>query len=321
MNETEHLIIYHAGCMDGFASAWVVWHALLEQGYTESKMQFIACDYGDPIPDMTGKRVYIVDFSWYDTEALLAKVFHAKAVWMMDHHIGAQRAWGDVPLPTNFRYIYNKELSGLGITWNYFYPDEQMFQHRMLARIQDRDLWRFELDGSREIHARLKSEGFLLRESNQVNILEKFNRFDRFFDTRAYSTDTLIYEGRIIQRAELALIDLILERTMKLVDFPIYAEKGDGSGDLERVDTVRVPMAEMPYDLASEAGNKMAIGYPFSITYETQHALGKRKFSVRSEIGEGMDVSAVSVQNGGGGHEHSGGWYGSILDTEEFPWD
>ena len=51
------ICIYHGNCADGFDAAWVVRKAL------GADIEFHAATYGQPVPDVTGKNVVIVDFS------------------------------------------------------------------------------------------------------------------------------------------------------------------------------------------------------------------------------------------------------------------
>lgn len=55
------LCIYHGNCADGFGAAWVVRKALGES------VEFVPGVYGQEPPDVEGKDVIIVDFSYkYD---------------------------------------------------------------------------------------------------------------------------------------------------------------------------------------------------------------------------------------------------------------
>ena len=49
--------IYHGNCADGFGAAWVVRKAIGE-------IEFHPGTYGQPPPDVTGKDVVMVDFSY-----------------------------------------------------------------------------------------------------------------------------------------------------------------------------------------------------------------------------------------------------------------
>jgi hypothetical protein len=318
VNEIEYLIVYHINCIDGFASAWVVWDYLRNvELVNPKKITLLACDYGDPIPDMTDKIVYIVDFSWYDVDALLAEVAKANYVTMVDHHKEADNVWGKVKTPKNMRYVFDNSYSGVGLVWNDLH-DEVL--PKILAHIQDRDLWQWKIHGSAEVHTVLKSEGFMSRERDQEKLRHQLLKFSGYVSLGEVSLRGVYEEGLAIARAESTLIDSILERTRTLVDFPTYKPDPRDPDDLIQDRVYRVPVAEVPYDLASEAADKLNKGYPFSVTYETQYALGRRKFSIRSNKETGIDVGAIARQQGGAGHTHSAGWFDNIILSDDFPW-
>ena len=51
-------VIYHANCTDGFGSAYSAWKLL------GNRAEYYACKHGTPPPDVTGKNVVILDFSF-----------------------------------------------------------------------------------------------------------------------------------------------------------------------------------------------------------------------------------------------------------------
>ena len=51
-------VIYHASCTDGFGAAYAAWKCL------GNKAQYYACAHGTEPPDVTGKVVAILDFSF-----------------------------------------------------------------------------------------------------------------------------------------------------------------------------------------------------------------------------------------------------------------
>ena len=66
-----------------------------------------------------------------------------------------------------------------------------------------------------------------------------------------------------------------------------------------------VPVANVPYMFASDAGNRMAEGELFSASYfDTPDG---RKFSLRSKD-TGLDVSEIAKRYGGGGHARAAGF-------------
>lgn len=74
----------------------------------------------------------------------------------------------------------------------------------------------------------------------------------------------------------------------------------------------KVPVANIPYTLAREIGNVMAVGQPFAATYYDGRAL--RHFGLWS-TDAGVDVSQVARSYGGGGSEHVAGF------VVELGWD
>lgn len=66
-----------------------------------------------------------------------------------------------------------------------------------------------------------------------------------------------------------------------------------------------VPVSNLPYAMSSDAGHIMGKGEPFAACY-TDTEKG-RVFSLRSSP-EGVDVSEIAKQYGGGGHKHAAGF-------------
>ena len=81
-NAMRTVIVYHAGCWDGFCAAWV-----LRWKYPNA--EFHAAHYGTEPPDVTGARVVIADFS-YKRDVLRGMCQQALHVTLLDHHLTAQ---------------------------------------------------------------------------------------------------------------------------------------------------------------------------------------------------------------------------------------
>lgn len=87
------LCIYHANCADGFGAAWVVRQALGAEN-----VEFHAGHYGKPAPDVEGRDVIIVDFS-YPYELLVLLGHQARSILIIDHHKTAAEALAQLPTP------------------------------------------------------------------------------------------------------------------------------------------------------------------------------------------------------------------------------
>ena len=76
------LCIYHGLCADGFTAAWVVWK------FYEGDVDFHAASHGEAPPEVDGREVYIVDFS-YSRPVIEAMARHTRKLTVIDHHVTA----------------------------------------------------------------------------------------------------------------------------------------------------------------------------------------------------------------------------------------
>lgn len=140
-------VLYHGGCYDGHAAAWVARKAIAEAGAVAS---FIPCFFGRSVPEIEhGDRVYVLDFSF--PRAVLEQM-HERAASMvvLDHHATAEADLDGLD------YCYfDMEKSGAVLAWETFYGGLPVPE--ILRYVQDRDLLRNELPHSAEIVAAIRS--------------------------------------------------------------------------------------------------------------------------------------------------------------------
>jgi oligoribonuclease NrnB/cAMP/cGMP phosphodiesterase (DHH superfamily) len=271
------LCIYHANCADGFGAAWVVRQAL-----GADNVEFHAGHYGKPAPDVEGRDVIIVDFS-YPYELLVLLGHQARSILIIDHHKTAAEALAQLPqAPASFAEwapstqrvgtVFDMNRSGAGLTWDYFNPGAP--RPALINHIEDRDLWRFKLEGTREIQANLFSYPY------------DFEVWDALMNTL---TSQLLADGKAIERKhhkDVAELVAGSKRRMVIAGFD-------------------VPVANLPYIHSSDAGHLMAIGEPFAACY--QDTSEHRYFSLRSHD-QGLDVGEIAKRYGGGGHRNAAGF-------------
>lgn len=280
------LCIYHGNCADGFGAAWAVRERCRRSNIP---VEFHAGVYQSLPPDVTGRNVLMVDFS-YKRPVLLEMAETAKTICILDHHKSAAEdlagfrepapwaEWKDGSLELvrdgepPIAALFDMDRSGAGLTWDFFFPDEP--RPALIDHIEDRDLWRFALEGTREI---------------QANVFSYPYAFDVWDELMATPVDALRAEGQAIERKHFKDIDELLNVTMRYMEIGGY----------------RVPVASLPYTLTSDAGHKMAEGNDFAACYwDTERG---RVFSLRS-TDDGLDVSAIAKEYGGGGHQHAAGF-------------
>lgn len=271
------LCIYHGNCADGFGAAWTVRRHLGAEN-----VEFLAGHYGMTAPDVTGRIVIIVDFS-FPLEVLQAMAQQAFAVLVLDHHKTAAEALAELPrAPRHFHAwtydspklsaVFDMNRSGAGIAWDFFFPEHQ--RPPLINHIEDRDLWRFKLDGTREILANLFSHP------------QDFEVWDELMQQPMRAA---IAAGTAINRKHHKdVADLVASSKRRMLI---------GGHD--------VPAANLPYIHASDAGHLMAQGEKFAACY--QDSTDHRYFSLRSSD-EGMDVGEIAKQYGGGGHRNAAGF-------------
>lgn len=273
------LVIYHGNCADGFSAAWCFWRKY------GAEADYVAGVYQQDPPDVTGRFVYLVDFSY--KRAVVEKMFEkAACIALLDHHktaiedlqpLFAQVQSDEMAYGLDKRAVWFCDLnrSGATLAWDYLFPNEP--RPLLLGHIEDRDLWRFKLPNTREIQANVFSYEYT------------FEQWDRLMAADQVELLKMTVAGAAIERKhhkDIAELIGVCQRRMVI-----------GGHD--------VPVASLPYTLVSDAAHKMAQGEPFAACYwDTTEG---RIFGLRSTEG-GLDVSEVAKQYGGGGHAKAAGF-------------
>jgi len=262
--EMKKLCIYHGNCADGFGAATAVRIAL-----GSNMVDFHAGVYQDPPPDVTNRYVILVDFS-YKRDVMIDMAHKAKNILILDHHKSAEADL--VNLPNNVEVHFDMTKSGAVMAWEYFHQNEEIPQ--LLLHIQDRDLWKFKLEGTREIQACLFSYPY------------EFKVWERLL----FADPQKLYEdGKAIERKHFKDINEFILAASYTTTIAGYD----------------VPILNAPYFWSSDAGHIMGEGKPFAACYwDTPDG---RIFSLRS-ANDGLDVSEIAIKFGGGGHKHAAGF-------------
>lgn len=274
---TRPLCIYHGNCADGFGAAWVV------RKYFDREVDFHPGVYGQEPPDVTGREVIMVDFS-YKRPVLERMAQSAKMILILDHHktaaedlAGYRRPiWGAQNMSEGIWAEFDMDRSGAGLVWDFFYPGTP--RPRLLDHIEDRDLWRFALPRTRAIQAAVFSFPY------------EWEAWDALMESGEEDLRDLAMEGEAIDRKMLKdIAELLGVATREMV-----------------IGGHKVPVVNLPYTMASEAAGKLAQDAPFGAAYFDR--ADARVFSLRSRGVGGLDVSAIARGYGGGGHRNAAGF-------------
>ena len=173
-------VIYHADCTDGFGACWAAWKCL------GNRAEYHARSHGEPPPDVTGKNVVILDFS-FDKETTKKMIQDSNTLLVIDHHRTAMVELNDIP---NTHFDMSK--SGAMLAWEWFHPGKE--PPKFIRYIMDRDLWTWELEYSREFSAAFDMVQFQFEE------FEKFEDDSVFDDAIKRGSYILAYSKTVVKK-------------------------------------------------------------------------------------------------------------------------
>lgn len=289
MTDAPDLCIYHGNCDDGFAAAYAVWKRFGDE------VEYLPWQYGqDGSPDVDGKDVLIVDFS-FKKEEMAALADRAARIIVLDHHKTAEAELADftklqcVGGPFEKRHAdrllsgvgvcFDMEKSGCRLAWEYCFgnatpPD-------WFAAVEDRDLWRFALRDTKEICIAIRS---LPRE---------FDLWDMF------TAERLANDGVAIRRYVDMIVGNICDTAFE-----------------EEIAGHRVPVAACSYDFVSEVAHELLNRNPAApFAACVVRSYDGTTYSLRS-MDDRMDVSEIAKAKGGGGHRNAAGFRVDLIETE-----
>lgn len=290
--EPQTICIYHGNCADGFGAAWVVREHFKHRQANDLigediPVDFVPGIYQTPPPDVTDKDVIIVDFS-YKRPVILEMLEKCRSLTIIDHHQSAILDLQSIVHP-KFKSYFDLNHSGAVLTWLYFFGASYAYP-LLLGHIEDRDLWKFKMEKTREIQAALFSYPY------------DFDVWDMLMNGDVADLAT---QGEAIERKHFKDIAELLK----------VSQRRAVIGDFD------VPVANLPYTLSSDAGQAMNKDEPFAACWmETDKGF---VFSLRSRFGDegqpnAVDVSKIATAYGGGGHKQAAGFKVDRKTAEEF---
>jgi oligoribonuclease NrnB/cAMP/cGMP phosphodiesterase (DHH superfamily) len=307
---------YHAGCSDGFGAALAAW---LKFGDLDTK--YFPVQYKEPMPSaVSGDDIYILDFSYKADELLaLARAVYPAKVTVLDHHQTAAQEltperffslsravvvdemcdWKRGFRAENLSVTFSDRKSGCVLAWEYFQGTDKPVPI-FFRYLQDRDLWQWRLEKSREVNAAIRSYP------------QTFDKWlclsDLMSDGAAQSEAVakLAEEGEVILRSQRQLVAQMRTR----VQFARF--------DTMNRTVTFMPTSANPKDpcwcpcantsvLQSEVAEALLEDWPSSQMSAVYFDMdGKRVWSLRSR--PEFDCSTVAKAFGGGGHKCASGF-------------
>ena len=274
-------VLYHGSCSDGFGSAFIV-RLYYKENYgieMANKIQYIPMYYSQKesfeefLKEMTNKNILMCDFSYpYDKLMMLINV--SASFLIIDHH---KTAKDDLNLLPNDLKIFDMDKSGVGITWEYFFPDRTL--PIFLSYIQEQDLYLFRIEKTVEFIT------FFYEQEFDFDLWEKYLKKKYINMAILKGTSWLEYKNiiikRVIDRAS-CIIQNINNKWYAIVysNSPIFK---------------------------SEIGNKLFDKFwfaDFSIIWDYDLNNNKTVLSFRS-TNDRADCSEIAHKYNGGGHRNA----------------
>lgn len=279
-----NVVIYHDPCSDGFGSAFIVWYYYKNNYFDKLKeIMFVPTTFlkkdgvldDDYLAQMKDKNILMCDFS-FPYAQLINLITVSKSFMILDHHKTAEADLKNIP--TDLK-IFDMSRSGVGITWDYFYPETPI--PKFLAYIQDRDIWTYKLPKTSEFITFFYEQEF------------NFEQWEKYLLEE--NVDLAIHTGTAWIEYQKILIDKIIKRTTYVIQ--------------EINNKYAIVLYCNSPELKSDIGNKVFNKYPigdFSAIWDYNLYKNQTSYSLRS-TNDRFDVSAIAKIFGGGGHRNASG--------------
>ncbi|WP_087863858.1 DHHA1 domain-containing protein [Comamonas thiooxydans] len=291
------LIVYHANCSDGFASAYVAW---LRYGNSAEYVALDAHILSEPeglasLPNIEGRDAIFIDLS-LPTRTLNVVRKLASSIVVLDHHETSFKCWSSRngvcahTVEKNeaassghaaYKLRLARDKAGVLLAWEHFFPGEAI--PWLLAYVDDYDRQEFTLDRSKEFNLALLSyQPWSWRQWRGLQ--------DAFGVQAAPATGPLVKFlelGEILQKSHQVHVDEISKSALKC-SISGFSMSGIA--------------VCCPALFANDVGSQLADQGAFVLCWHGTSD-GFIKCSLRSK--QGVAVNHIAEQFGGGGHAFS----------------
>jgi oligoribonuclease NrnB/cAMP/cGMP phosphodiesterase (DHH superfamily) len=272
-NDPRPLVIYHGRyCPDGFAAALAAWL------FYEGQAEFLGLDHGDiksvaDLPDLAGRAVYILDFS-FSLALMQAIEAQAAKLVMLDHHRSAAEKLDGFACRCGVVH-FDMNKSGARLAWEFFQREQPLPD--LVRFVEDRDIWVWQYS---------ESPGFLAALDMEPHTFERWHEIARF---DAQQRAAYIERGRAMDEKFSKLCEGIAEGAQALVFNGISGVMVNAPGAFHSV----------VGDLLSKQGHAFALMWSIDKT-------GAVKAGLRSQ--RNFNCIPLAESLGGGGHAQACGF-------------
>lgn len=273
----KRVIFYHKGCPDGFGAAWAAWKKF---GH---KATYIPLKHGDSIEFVSNSQIYFLDIC--PSKEAIEMLEKENRVVVLDHHIGSKEV-----IESCREHVFDNDRSGAGIAWDYFFGFNK--RPKIIDIIEDRDLWKWNVEGSREALMVLDS---LPRTFEEWNIFSE--EIECYEDKESWGYKRVVSSGSHIVNYQNSLVE--------------RACSNKSYGKLNGFNAVFVNSCVLQSFIGDKILKEESDVDVVAIFYKKED---EYIVSLRSRKG-GVSCCKISKEYGGGGHHCASGF--SIDSLEE----
>ncbi|MCB4358149.1 phosphoesterase [Quatrionicoccus australiensis] len=261
--------------------------------------------------------LFILDFS-FAPEVLKELAATAKSVTQIDHHLSARKAWNgllqagadgkqsyqhpELPL----RVIFDLDKSGARLAWEHFHPTTAL--PLALAHIEDQDMWRFALPGTRAFCRALRQQPFEFSNWDDILQATADHNSARYRSLLEQGVAIESFFGNEIERLANSALRMPARLRGEAIDAlqAVRHEQESLSNGEQSWLAISGTAINANALFASELGNRLAEqSGSFGLIWQLAGD-GEAKVSLRSK-GD-FDVAAIAQRYGGGGHRNAAGF-------------
>jgi uncharacterized protein len=282
--DTIDIVLYHGQCHDGFGSAFIIWLYYKNKYGLEKANQitYIPCYHDsrsrintDFYKKFVNKNVIMCDFTF--KYPIMKKIIEtASSFIVLDHHKTAETELSEID---DQHKIFDMNRSGVGITWDFFFPGQTLYP--FLANVQDRDLWLYNIDTT------MAFTTFFYEQKMIFDKWEEMLNEDNYQKAIVTGDAWNIYKKMIIDRIvnRCSYITQMIDNQLCVV---LYSNS-----------------IEFKSEIGNQLFNRVPIG-DFSCVWHYDAYYDRSSYSLRSTE-DRFDVSKIASKHGGGGHRNAAG--------------
>ncbi len=196
------VVYWHKNCCDGIAAAFACY--LKNPDWTYTPIQ-----YGDVI-DYPKENKIFVDYcpEFSEIKAMSKDGF---SITILDHHKTREEDFKKAMEQSLIKGVFDLNRSGAGISYDYFKPD---VSRDLFSLIEDRDLWRWQLEGAKELNAFITGQLSFEKLKEAMDNLPRAIEIGKFMVKQA--------EGIIDKCCATSYYEEIAGVTMPVVNSPFF---------------------------------------------------------------------------------------------------